>query len=140
MKGYKKILIALNGSPAVLQSGLHVAEDEKCWVTVVKVLPDYDGDLNLVGVQKIEDVLDSGARTVSEQIKETAEARRLMVKTRVEQGNVSERIVEAAEEERCDLIVIGAPKKKNILRKIFGDNTVERVLDKAPCPVLVVGS
>lgn len=43
MKGYRKILIAVNGSKDVLLKGLKLAGDEKCWVTVVKVLPPYEG-------------------------------------------------------------------------------------------------
>ncbi|WP_333656475.1 hypothetical protein [Dissulfurispira sp.] len=67
MKGYRKILIAVNGSKDVLKEGLQLARDEKCWVTVVKVIPSYKGDINLVGIKNIEDVLDSeGAKAVSD--------------------------------------------------------------------------
>ena len=59
MKGYRKVLIAVNGSKEVLDQGLKLAGDERCWVTVVKVIPSYEGDLDLVGVRKIEDVLES---------------------------------------------------------------------------------
>lgn len=139
MKGYRKVLIAVNGSREVLRQGLKLADDEKCWVTVVKVIPPYEGDLNLVGVKNIEDVLYSGAdKTVSE-IKETAAAERALIKTRLEEGDISGKIVEVAKEEKCDLIIMGA-KKRGWIRKIFGDNVVERVIHRAPCPVLVVGA
>ncbi|GAB4544611.1 MAG: hypothetical protein Fur0020_13900 [Thermodesulfovibrionia bacterium] len=46
MKGYRKVLIAVNGSIDVLKSGLKVARDEGCWVTVVKVIPSNEGELN----------------------------------------------------------------------------------------------
>ena len=59
MKGYRKVLIAVNGSKEVLRQGLKLAGDEECWVTVVKVIPPYEGDLNLVGIKNIEDVLSS---------------------------------------------------------------------------------
>jgi nucleotide-binding universal stress UspA family protein len=139
MKGYRKVLIAVNGSRKVLQQGLKLADDEKCWVTVVKVIPPYDGDLNLVGVRNIEDVLNSGADKALSEIKETAAAERALIKTRLEEGDVSEKIVEVAEEEKCDLIIMGA-KRRTWIRKIFGDNVVERVIHRAPCPVLVVGA
>ncbi|HSB31389.1 MAG TPA: universal stress protein [Candidatus Sulfobium mesophilum] len=139
MKGYRKVLIAVNGSREVLRQGLKLADDEKCWVTVVKVIPSYEGDLNLVGVKNIEDVLDSGAAKAVSDIKETAAAERALIKTRLEEGDVSEKIVQVAEEEKCDIIIMGA-KKRSWLRKIFGDNVVERVIQSAPCPVLVLGT
>jgi nucleotide-binding universal stress UspA family protein len=139
MKGYRKVLIAVNGSKEVLTKGLDLASDEKCWVTVVKVVPSYEGDLDLVGIKNVGDVLKcNGSREVSE-IKEIADARGALIKTRLEEGDVPKKIVEVAEEEQCDLIVMGA-RKRRWLRKLFGDNVVEKVISQAPCPVLVVGA
>ena len=39
MKGYRKVLIALNGHKEVLEQGIKLAQDEKTWITVVKVRP-----------------------------------------------------------------------------------------------------
>ncbi len=139
MKGYRKVLIAVNGNKEVLRQGLRLASDEKCWVTVVKVLPENEGDLNLVGIKNIGDVLETGASREVEAFRETAEEERALIKTRIEEGPVHERILEVAEEENCDVIILGA-KKRNWLRKVFGDNVVEKVIQSAPCPVLVVGN
>ncbi|KAF0146087.1 MAG: UspA domain-containing protein [Nitrospirae bacterium] len=137
MKGYRKVLIAVNGSKEVLRQGLKLAGDEECWVTVVKVIPPYDGDLNLVGIKNIEDVLGSeGEREVSE-IKKIAETEGALIKTRLEEGNVHEKIVDVAKEEQCDIIVMGA-HKQGWIKKLFSGNTIEKVIDHAPCPVLVV--
>ena len=137
MKGYRKILIAVNGSKEVLVKGLQLASDEKCWVTVVKVLPPYEGDLNLTGIKNVEDVLNSEGPQILSDIKNTAEAESALIKTRLEEGSIHKKILEVAEEERCDLIIMGA-RKRNWIRKIFGDNVVEKVISQAPCPVLVV--
>ncbi|MCL5063453.1 MAG: universal stress protein [Nitrospirae bacterium] len=153
MKGYRKILIAVNGSKDVLTEGLQLARDEKCWVTVVKVIPPYEGDLNLVGIKNIEAVLDSeGTKAVSE-MKAIARTEGALIKTRLEEGEVDKKIIEVAEDERCDLIIMGAQKTgspksrrlfgvemRNWLRKFFGDNVVEKVINQAPCPVLVVSN
>ncbi|MBI5057411.1 MAG: universal stress protein [Nitrospirae bacterium] len=139
MKGYRKILIAVNGSKDVLTKGLRLAHDEKCWVTVVKVIPANEGDLNLVGVKNIEDVLNSGGQRAVSELKDIAEAEGALIKTRLEEGAPDKKIVEVAEEERCDIIIMGV-KKRNWLRKLFGDNTVGKVINQAPCPVLVVGA
>ncbi len=139
MKGYRKILIAVNGSKDILRKGLRLAQDEKCWVTVVKVVPPYDGDLNLTGIKNIEDVLGSGAEKEIAEIKDIARAERTIVKTRLEEGEVHEKIVEVAADEKCDLIIMGN-SRTNWFRKLFGKNVIEKVINQAPCPVLVLGT
>ena len=139
MKGYRKIVIAVNGSKDVLRQGLSLAQDEKCWVTVVKVVPPHNGDLNLVGIRNIGDVLDNGASKERNEIMNIAEAESALVKTRVEEGDIPEKIVEVAEDEKCDLIIMGT-NKTSWFKKLFGKNVVERVISQAPCPVLVVGA
>ena len=139
MKGYRKILIAVNGSKDVLKEGLQLAHDERCWVTVVKVIPPYEGDLNLVGIKNIDALLNSeGTKAISE-IKDIAKKEGALIKTRLEEGEVDKKIVEVAEDERCDLIIMGADKRSWI-KKILGKNVVEKVINQAPCPVLVVGT
>ena len=139
MKGYRKVLIALNGSKEVLEQGIRLAKDEKTWITVIKVVQPFDGDLNLTGIKNLNDVLDDGGAAAVRDINKTAEAEGTLVKTRLEQGDVPQRIVEVAQEERCDLIIMGSKKKKGILSRLFGDHVVEKVIDRAPCPVFVVG-
>lgn len=138
MKGYRKILIAVNGSMEVLKEGLRLAQDEGCWVTVVKVIPPYEGELNLTGIKNIEDVLMGGAERSIYEIGEIARAERTLIKTMIEEGDIGKKIVEVAEEENCDLIIVGSQKKKGI-KRLFGDNVVKKVINNSPCPVLVVG-
>jgi len=138
MKGYRKVLIALNGNKEVLQQGIKMAQDEKTWVTVVKVVQPYDGGLDLTGIKNLDDVLDDGTAAAISDIRKMANAEGALVKTRFEQGDVPQRIVEVAQEEKCDLIIMGSKKKKGILSKLFGDHVVEKVIDRAPCPVFVV--
>ncbi|TAN42724.1 MAG: universal stress protein [Nitrospirae bacterium] len=137
MKGYRKILIAMNGSRDVLTNGLKLAGDEKCWVTVVKVIPPHEGDLNLTGIKNLEDIFSSGSDQVVSAIYDTARQEGALIKGRVEEGEIDRKIVEVAEEERCDVIIMGS-RKRSWLRTIFGDNVVEKVIQQAPCPVLVV--
>ncbi len=139
MKGYRKVLIALNGSREVLEQGIKLAKDERTWITVVKVLRPFDGELNLTGIKNLQDVLDDGAGKAVSDINEVAAAEGALVKTRLETGDVPDRIVEVAQEERCDLIIMGSKKKKGIFSRLFGDHVVEKVIDRATCPVFVVG-
>lgn len=138
MKGYRKVLIAVNGSLDVLKKGIALAQDEKTWVTVVKVIPPYDGDLNLTGIKNIGDVLDSGVKDVLSSIRATAAVEGALIKTRVEEGEIDRKIVEVAEEERCDVIILGAKKKAGMPGRLFGDQVIEKVISRAPCPVFVV--
>ena len=139
MKGYRKILIATNGSKEALTQGLKLAQDEKCWVTVVKVIPENEGDLDLTGIRNIDDAINSGAAREINRIKKTADKERVMIKTRLEEGKICQKIIEVSEEENCDHIVMGS-ERKSWLSRIFGENITEKVIDLAPCPVLVVGA
>jgi nucleotide-binding universal stress UspA family protein len=140
MKGYRKVLIALNGHKEVLEQGVKLARDEKTWITVVKVVRPFDGELNLTGIKNLNDVLDDGSHTAIAEIKRIAEAEGALIKTRLEQGDVPQRIVEVAEEEKCDLIIMGSRKKKGMLSRLFGDHVAEKVISRASCPVLVLNS
>lgn len=139
MKGYRKILIAVNGSTDTLLQGLKLARDEKCWVTVVKVIPPYDGDLNLVGIRNIKDVLNGGEEKAVSKIEDVAASERTMVKVRIEEGTIHKKITEVAEEERCDLIIMGV-NKQNGIKRLFDGNVARKVISYAPCPVLVVST
>ncbi len=139
MKGFRKVLVALNGRREVLEQGIKLAQDEKTWITVVKVVEPFDGNLDLTGIKNLNDVLDDGGSKAITEINRMARAEGALIKTRLEQGDVPQRIVEVAEEEKCDLIIMGSKKKKGILSRLFGDHVVEKVIDRAPCPVYVVG-
>jgi nucleotide-binding universal stress UspA family protein len=137
MKGCRKILIAVNGSKDVLRQGIKLAENERTWITVVKVIPENEGELNLTGVKNISNILKSCVADERSEIDSIAADERVLVKTRIEQGEPHRKIVEVAAEECCDVIIMGA-KKRSWMRRLFGDNTVEKVISQAPCPVLVV--
>lgn len=138
MKGYRKILIAVNGSASIVKQGMKLAQDEKCWITVLKVIPPYEGDLNLTGIKNIEDVLGSGVEKISAEIKDMADSEKALIKLRVEEGAIDKKIIETAEEERCDLIIMSS-HKQNWFQRLLSGNVAENIINHAPCPVLVVG-
>jgi nucleotide-binding universal stress UspA family protein len=134
MRGYRKVLIAVNGSKDILKYGLKLARDEKCWVTIVKVIPQYEGDLELVGIKNIGDILNSNGQKFVSDLENAARAEKALVKVRLEEGDIAQKIVEVAEEERCDVIIMGGRERKGLKRFLVGSVT-ER--GHAPCPVLV---
>jgi len=139
MKGIRKALVAVNSSMDVVHHGIRLARDEKTWVTVLKVVPAYDGDIDLTGIKDLADVLGSGGAKAASELKELARFEGALIKTRIEEGDIDKKIVEVAAEERCDIIIMGA-QKKSLWNRLIGRNIVERVVSHAPCPVLVVGA
>lgn len=59
------------------------------------------------------------------------------VEKKIVQGIPYEEILKFASEEKIDLIVMGTYGRVGIQRLIFG-NTAERVVRRAPCPVMTV--
>ena len=59
------------------------------------------------------------------------------LETRVEIGAPAAKILELAEKEKIDLIVMGAHGRKGLERAIFG-SVADRVVQSAPCPVLTI--
>jgi nucleotide-binding universal stress UspA family protein len=137
MRGFRRILVALDGSKAVLAAGLHLAGEERCWATVLKVMPPNEGDLELTGIKDIDSVLAGGEQQVRADVRQSADAARVLVKSRIEEGGIPERIVAVAAEERCDLIVIGR-ERLPWYRRLLGSSIAEQVARSAQCPVLVL--
>jgi nucleotide-binding universal stress UspA family protein len=135
MQSYKKVLIAVNGKIDVLTEGLKSVKDEKCIVTVLKVLPSYEGDLALVGVKNIGDVLNGDRDRLISELEDVAKG--AIVRTRVEEGDIQEKILEVAEEEKSDMIIMGAGKQ-SLVKKVLGMNVTEKVVSQAACPVVKV--
>ena len=59
------------------------------------------------------------------------------VSVRVERGRASSEIVRVAQEEKADLLVMGTHGYTGMAHVLLG-STAERVLRKAPCPVLTL--
>ncbi len=58
---------------------------------------------------------------------------------RIKKGVAADEIVRLAKTIRADLIVLGTPRKK-WLKKLFGGSTIDKVIKKAPCNVVVAES
>ena len=65
------------------------------------------------------------------------EAAHLSVTTRVERGDARTTIVETAESEHCDLVVVGSHGRTGVRRLVLG-SVAAHVVAHAPCDVLVV--
>jgi nucleotide-binding universal stress UspA family protein len=139
MKECRKILIAMNGSKDVLVEGLKLTGSEHIEVTVVKVTPPFEGDLSLVGVRDVGKALAGISERTVKEIKNIAGSTGVEVKVRVETGEIDKKILEVAEEEKSDLIIMGAGSQSSVKKFLLG-NVLDNVTYQAPCPVLVVKS
>lgn len=140
MGTYRKILVAVDGSETsthALQESFKLATHEKSWITVVSVVPPYQGDLDTTGVG---DVLGRMRRPAEEALaaaRRLAEQERALIKTVLEEGETHERVLDLAEAENCDLIIMGRRGLRQFERALVGSVTA-RVIGYSQRDVLVV--
>jgi nucleotide-binding universal stress UspA family protein len=128
MGRYNKLIVAVDGSEAsknALRQSFKLAFDEKKWITAVAIDPPYQGDLELVGVSNIKDMLKGKGRQILEEARKIAEDEKASIKTRLEEGEPFEKIVEIAEEENCELIVMGRRGLSGLERTLMGSVTAK---------------
>jgi nucleotide-binding universal stress UspA family protein len=128
MARFNKILVAVDGSDSswnALRQAFKFAFDEKMWITVVAIDPPYEGDLALVGVANIGEVLKGRGEEILARAREIADQERALIKTRHEEGLVYEKIIDVANEEKCDLIVMGRSGTSSIERSLMGSVTAK---------------
>jgi len=140
MGRYRKILVAVDGSPTslhALEESFKLAQNEGSWITVVSVIPPYTGDLDLVAVGNVMAAMRRPCDEALKKARELAEKHRALIKTVCEEGEPHERIIDLAQAENCDLIVIGRRGLRRLERVLVGSVTA-RVIGYSPIDVLVV--
>lgn len=140
MAKYRKILVAVDGSESgknALRQAFRLANDEKCWITVTSVVPPYEGEIEILGVKDIKAALRKPCEDALAEVKKMAEDERMLVKTVCEEGEIHERIVDLADAENCNVIVMGRHGASNIGRALVGSVTA-RVIGHTQRDVLVV--
>lgn len=109
---------------------LYVAEPVLSHYGVVGLIPS---------VKDLEEQNDTASRLELKEVAERAESEGLSVAVEVVTGKPWKAIVEAAENTKADLIVMGTHGRTGIVHDTIG-STAERVVQRAKCPVLVVRS
>ena len=140
MAKYRKILVAFDGSATAryaLAVASHLAKEEKSWIKVLTVLPSYAGDLELVGVSNIKETIEGPGMKLLEEAREIADEEDVHILTNMAQGEPHEKIVHVAEDENCDLIVMGRRGTHQLERELVGSVTA-RVIGYTQKDVLVV--
>jgi len=140
MGKYRKILVAVDGSESsrnALLQAFRLAVDEKCWITVTSVVPPYEGEIEILGVQDIRAALRKPCDDALDEARKLAETERALIKTVCEEGEIHERIVDLADAENCDLIIMGRRGIRPVELMLVGVVTA-RVIGHTQRDVLVV--
>lgn len=145
-----KILVPVDGSKASVnaaQKAIDIAKKEHCEVKLITVI-DSDFSSNLGSaimtqgyVKEYNDELmtlhkDNAAKLLNSAIAQLS-SNGVIVEKEIVVGEPYVKILEAAEKEKIDLIVMGNRGFSKIKRFFIG-SVAQRVISEAPCPVLVI--
>jgi nucleotide-binding universal stress UspA family protein len=142
MGRYRKILVAVDGSESsmhALRESFGLANNEKSWITVVSVVPTYAGDLSMVAVGNVMASLRRPCEEALSRANKIAKDEGALIKTVCEEGEIYERIVDLADAENCDIIIMGRLGMSKLERTLVGSVTA-RVIGHSQRDVLVVPS
>ncbi len=144
MINLKKILVPTDfseGARHALSYGISFAREYEAELLVVHVVENfaapYANDLFPVPMAEVFEELSAFARKELGKLEQEARAKGVTTRTEVVQGKPSIEIMRVAREEAIDMIVLGTHGKGVLDQALFG-STTERVVRKAPCPVLTV--
>ncbi|MFC1837861.1 universal stress protein [Thermodesulfobacteriota bacterium] len=115
----------------------HLAKEDKSWIKVLTVLPNYEGDLELVGVSNIKETIEGPGRKLLQEAQEIADQEDVHILTNMAQGEPYDKIIHVADDENCDLIVMGRRGQHHLERELVGSVTA-RVIGHTRKDVLVV--
>lgn len=139
---YKKILIATDGSKNSERAALHgikLAKPLNAEVIGVYVI-DVSAFLTLpetVVWDNVKDLLYKEGEKAIEFIKKEAEKEGVRVRTVIREGSPAKDIVELAEKENADVIIMGTAGRTGLDRFLLGSIS-EKVVRTAKCPVTVI--
>jgi nucleotide-binding universal stress UspA family protein len=140
----KKILVPIDFSdyskPALLYSS-ELAEIFKAELILIHIIepviypPDFS--MGQIALPPLTVDIDSAAKDELEKLIKTELKSGINVKMLVRTGKPFVEIVDSALEEKVDLIVISSHGRTGIEHILFG-STADKVVQKAPCPVLTL--
>ena len=140
MSIYKKILIAIDGSETsmhALREFLKFSKTENFSITVVSVIPAYEGDLASMWTDNITASIKKACDVALAEALKIAVEEGVPVETICEEGEIYERIIELADAENYDLIVMGK-KGMSLIEKAFVGSVTSRVIGYSRQDVLVI--
>jgi nucleotide-binding universal stress UspA family protein len=138
--GYRRVLVPIAGNPEsekAMDVACRIAAARSCVITAVAVV-EVPAVLPLDAHMTAEE---SRAHEMLERAAAIADSYGVGVSARrVRAREATRGILDQAAITECEIIVLGAPRKRRSAPgPIFG-NTVEHVLKRAPCRVMLIGA
>jgi nucleotide-binding universal stress UspA family protein len=139
MAAHKNILVGVDGSDASLHAFTEAVKlaDRGVKLVAVSVAPEYNGDLRLVGVHDAQKLIRQPCDAALSRCQRAADDLGVQVKTICALGQPYERLVELADDENSDLIIIGAKGLTSLKFTLLG-SVARKVIGFTPRDVLVV--
>ena len=140
----KKVLVPTDfsdGARQALKYGMSFAKEYGAELVLLHVVENltvgYASDLFPVPMAEVLQEISGYAKSELAKLGDEARARGLSVQEQVMQGKPSAEFIRFASEHEIDVIVLGTHGKGMLDQALFG-STTERVVRRAPCPVLTV--
>ncbi|MFB6099430.1 MAG: universal stress protein [Salinibacter sp.] len=119
-------------------AGRYEATQHLLFIAEKRVLPTFsDTGIPGVGVVEMDPEIVANAEAALEELNANVGGPEVKSEYHVEEGDVAQDIIDFAETEEVDLIVMATRGLTGIDRFVLGSNT-ERVVRSAPCPVVTV--
>jgi nucleotide-binding universal stress UspA family protein len=140
----RKLLVPTDFSESArhaLTYGVSFAREYGAELTLLHVVENltvgYASDLFPVPMAEVFQEISGYAKAELAKLAEVAREKQVSVVEEVVQGKPSAEIIRFAQEQAIDMIVLGTHGKGMLDQALFG-STTERVVRRAPCPVLTV--
>jgi nucleotide-binding universal stress UspA family protein len=140
----KKVLVPTDFSESArhaLTYGISFAREYQAELVVLHVVENltvgYASDLFPVPMAEVFQEISGYAKAELAKLGAVAREKKVEVVEQVVQGKPSAEIIRFAREAEVDMIVLGTHGKGMLDQALFG-STTERVVRRAPCPVLTV--
>jgi nucleotide-binding universal stress UspA family protein len=134
---YKKLLVAVDGSDISLHAFKESLRISKEDVVVLSAAPPYSGDLRVMGTSDLGELLRQPCEQALGKVMKMAEAERAQIRPMCVMAEPYEAIVETAEDEGRDLIVMGV-RGASLAQRLLVGSTTARVIGYSTQDVLVV--
>lgn len=144
-RALERILICTGGkrvAEPVIQAGAYLARNAGADVTLLHVAGTIPS--MYTGLGEIDETLSELLKTDTPTAKHLRQSARLLEKygvtaqLKLRHGVVANEILREAAKSQDDLIVIGAPEQKQRFKKWLLGDVTGAILERAPCPVLIV--
>lgn len=137
----KKILVATDGSSEserAIDKAIELAKDKDVEVVVINVGEDFcPVGLVEVDCEAIKELVLKESKGIMTATSNRLRNAGIKVKEVIEFGSPAETIVEVADREKADEIII-ASRGRHGIKKLLMGSVASRVLEWAKCPVIVV--